>query len=65
MIFPLILFIATICLWWLFGEVALLGEALLTIGMFALALSVHIWTMLEAVELTMGSSRAGTETDTK
>lgn len=52
MIFPFILLIADIMLWWLFTEVAGLGEPLLNIAMFALAFGGVIWVMLETMELT-------------
>lgn len=58
MIFPILLFIADIFLWFLFTEAALLGDTLVSIAMFALAFSAFIWAVMEALELagSFGSS---------
>lgn len=58
MIFPILLFIADIFLWFLFTEAALLGDTLVSIGMFALAFSGFIWAVMEGLELagSFGSS---------
>lgn len=61
MIFPFILLIADIMLWWLFTQVALLGETLLNIGMFALAFGLSVWVMLEAIELVRDVTKSTTE----
>ncbi len=63
MIFPFILLIADIMLWWLFTQVALLGETLLNIGMFALAFGGFIWVMFEAVELATSFSGSKSDSD--
>lgn len=57
MIFPFILLIADICLWYLFGQVALLDNDLLGIAAFGLAFGVFIWVILEALSLV----NAGTD----
>ena len=56
-----ILFIADICLWWLLFEIAKLGETLLTISGFAMAIFVFLWVVLELWTMTLESMR--TESD--
>lgn len=51
MIFPFILLIADICLWWLVQQIALLNEPLLTIAVFGLAFGLFIWVIMEGLAL--------------
>ncbi len=61
MIFPFILLIADIMLWWLFTDVTALGEPLLNIAMFALAFGFFIWVILETLELAAEFSQDGAD----
>ncbi len=58
MIFPILLLIADIFLWFLFTEAALIGDTLVSIAMFALAFCGFIWAIMEGLELagSYGSS---------
>ena len=57
MIFPFILLIADVFLWWLALDVMSLGDTLINIGMFGLAFGGFIWVVMESLDLA-GSTRA-------
>ncbi len=51
MIFPFVLLIADVMLWWLFSEIVDLGQPLLNIAMFGLAFGMFLWVVWETIEL--------------
>ena len=55
MIFPFMLLIADIFLWWLALDVMSLGDTLINIGMFGLALGGFIWVVMESLDLAAAS----------
>ena len=63
MIFPFILLLADITLWWLVQQVALLDEPLLTIAAFGLAFGVFLWVILEGLSLINSGTDSSSEDD--
>ena len=55
MIFPFMLLIADIFLWWLALDVMSLGDTLINIGMFGLAFGGFIWVVMESLDLAVAS----------
>ena len=55
MIFPFMLLIADIFLWWLAFDVMSLGDTLINIGMFGLAFGGFIWVVMESLDLAAAS----------
>ena len=55
MIFPFMLLIADIFLWWLALDVMSLGNTLINIGMFGLAFGGFIWVVMESLDLAAAS----------
>tara|TARA_B100000686_G_C16257217_1_gene697399 strand:- start:101 stop:283 length:183 start_codon:yes stop_codon:yes gene_type:complete len=55
MIFPFMLLIADIFLWWLALDVMSLGDTLINIGMFGLAFGGFIWVVMESLDLAAAS----------
>ena len=55
MIFPFMLLIADIFLWWLALVVMSLGDTLINIGMFGLAFGGFIWVVMESLDLAAAS----------
>lgn len=53
MALPFLLLIADLALWYLFSELALLGEPLINIAMFGLAFYFFLLVMLEIIEMTL------------
>ena len=61
MIFPFILLVSDIMLWWLVLEVWAIGDTLLNMGVFALAFGVFIWVVMETLDLAASSRGNGDE----
>ncbi len=55
MIFPFMLLIADVFLWWLTLDVMSLGDTLINIGMFGLAFGGFIWVVMETLDLATAS----------
>ena len=55
MIFPFMLLIADIFLWWLALDVMSLGDTLFNFGMFGLAFGGFIWVVMESLDLAAAS----------
>ena len=55
MIFPFMVLIADIFLWWLALDVMSLGDTLINIGMFGLAFGGFIWVGMESLDLAAAS----------
>ena len=55
MIFPFMLLIADIFLWWLALDVMSLGDTLINIGMFGLAFGGFIGVVMESLDLAAAS----------
>ena len=63
MIFPFILLMADICLWWLVQQVALLDQPLLTTAVFGLAFGLLIWVIFETQSLIRSDTDTRSEDD--
>ena len=57
-IFPLLGLVASLGVWWLFGEVVTLAEPLLMVAVMLLGLVVTLLTVGEAYELLIEGRRA-------
>jgi len=51
MIFPFLLLIADLFLWAIFADATAMGDPLVNIALFGLALGVFFWTIWETFEL--------------
>lgn len=57
--FPFLLLIADLVVWWLFSQVVALGEPLISIAVFGLAIGLFVWVVVETLELAQATDAGG------